>query len=1425
MSHLDQNVNISHANINTVEFYLLGSDENRIDSCSKILNSKILKDNVPVADGIYNINLGTTDNKFKCHTCYNYKTYCPGHSGHIVSPYPLISPFGKKELMKWLKILCFNCGNTIMENNQSFKDHLKKVKNLKELSCFYCKHINNKIYLNPKNNMFIMSYNKENDLEDRVDNIVIESVLNKVTNETVQILKKTYHPKVLINRILRVPAVTLRPDVKKYNGSRSNNNDTTTFLKSIMMILEKLPFFIGNEEIATLDKKTREALDAIEIEYFTMIKSQSASNTPQLVSTNNAKLVPLSARHTGKPGRVRGNLMSKRVFYMARSVISGDPYIKLTEVGIPIAIARNIQIPITVNSFNMSEMLIYFNNKTKTYPGCTKIIKKSDGQEYDVTINKRLSLEIGDIIYRDIIDGDYVAMNRQPSLLFSSISGHIVKVMEKGNTIRLSVNVAATLYNGDFDGDQMNAIIPHSIISRNECNTLTSLKRWFISYKNGNPSIGIYHDGLINTFLFTKHDHTINKFNCMQMFCKSKNLNWKMIKDINKSRNMISMLLPKINYKKKTNYYNSDYEGMLKYKDDQKNIIIKNGKILTGCLDKKSVGQGTNDSIFHIIYNEYGPDVALDLIYNIQQICSYFINHRGFTINYEDILIPQDAYKLVEERTKKIINESNIITQKVKENQYITPINTTLEEYYERLQIAALNLGDEFLEPVFSNIDSENNLYNLIASGCKGKMNNLLQISSAVGQTSIAGQRMFTNFSHGRTLPYFERFNTSPISRGFVAESYATGVNNISFIFQAMEGRISIINKALSTADTGYQNRKSIKNLESNVIDNLRKTCKKYKIVQTLYGGDGVDPRFLEFVKFEKFLASNLEFEKTYKANIKDFDSKYNNNTVKKLIDNEYEFLVKQRDEYRNIFMNIEMKNSKTELLTDSVKLPVNINRIIENVCNENEAYISKLKLIDINPINSIKLVNKLILKIKYCYYNDIQYKLKTEIPEYINKALTLFTISIRTNLYLKNIINRRLDNNLLKNIIFRIINQFNKSLIDPGTSIGIITAQCISENLTQYVLDSHHRAGVAGSEIDFISRYKEITGVRDTSQMSVPIMHLHLKNEYTHDVYKIKKIMNKIEMINLKMFITICDIFYESYGNIKHPDYKHEEIMIKEFEKHNKKIIKPSNLSNFCIRLELNREKLIEKSISLEKICFKLHVQYNFLFIVYNFENADNIILRLYIANSFFKKKEFDEQLAEIDKFINKKLFNTLIRGVNNINSTSLSNKLLRSVINEDGSISKQSKNVISTVGTNLEDMLDNKYIDPYISYSNSLVEVQDILGIGAAKNLTMYELANLVPGVDFRHYLMYTSEMTMTGTLTSMERTGSLIREPNNTLLHISTSHILQVLESAAINNVKTDATQSFSSNLMISKVAPVGSRYNKIILNEGFVLENKK
>jgi DNA-directed RNA polymerase II subunit RPB1 len=58
----------------------------------------------------------------------------------------------------------------------------------------------------------------------------------------------------------------------------------------------------------------------------------------------------------GKEGRVRGNLMGKRVDFTARSVITADPNLSIDQVGVPQSIALNLTVPERVTSFNLDKM-------------------------------------------------------------------------------------------------------------------------------------------------------------------------------------------------------------------------------------------------------------------------------------------------------------------------------------------------------------------------------------------------------------------------------------------------------------------------------------------------------------------------------------------------------------------------------------------------------------------------------------------------------------------------------------------------------------------------------------------------------------------------------------------------------------------------------------------------------------------------------------------------------------------------------------------------------------------------------------------------------------------------------------------------------------------------------------------------------------
>ena len=200
-------------------------------------------------------------------------------------------------------------------------------------------------------------------------------------------------------------------------------------------------------------------------------------------------LKSLKERLNGKTGRVRGNLMGKRVDFSARSVITPDPNISIRQLGVPKKIAMNITKPIKVNQRNKAYLLALVKKGPNEYPGA-KILQKKNGEQISLKYADRnaVKLEIGDTVHRHMKDGDAVLFNRQPTLHRMSMMCHIVKVMEKGDTFRLNVGCTKP-YNADFDGDEMNMHVPQSIQTATELRYLAQVPKQIISPSTNSPII------------------------------------------------------------------------------------------------------------------------------------------------------------------------------------------------------------------------------------------------------------------------------------------------------------------------------------------------------------------------------------------------------------------------------------------------------------------------------------------------------------------------------------------------------------------------------------------------------------------------------------------------------------------------------------------------------------------------------------------------------------------------------------------------------------------------------------------------------------------------------------------------------------------------------------------------------------------------
>jgi DNA-directed RNA polymerase II subunit RPB1 len=157
-----------------------------------------------------------------------------------------------------------------------------------------------------------------------------------------------------------------------------------------------------------------------------------------------------------KEGRIRANLLGKRVFRISRSTISGCSQLRIDEVGVPLEFARTLQVEETVQEYNLDWLMQFARNGRRHYPGCTYVLNRASGELHDVTNQRDVRLEIGDTLFRDVVNGDVAYFNRQPTLERSSIGVHRVIVIQDPSVLTFQMNVSSCeWYNADFDGDSL----------------------------------------------------------------------------------------------------------------------------------------------------------------------------------------------------------------------------------------------------------------------------------------------------------------------------------------------------------------------------------------------------------------------------------------------------------------------------------------------------------------------------------------------------------------------------------------------------------------------------------------------------------------------------------------------------------------------------------------------------------------------------------------------------------------------------------------------------------------------------------------------------------------------------------------------------------------------------------------------------------
>ncbi|KAK1443448.1 beta and beta-prime subunits of DNA dependent RNA-polymerase [Babesia gibsoni] len=224
-----------------------------------------------------------------------------------------------------------------------------------------------------------------------------------------------------------------------------------------------------------------------------------------------------------KEGTVRQNMLGKRVNYAARTVIAPDCFLEPNQMGIPLMFATELTIPENVTAYNVNLLRRLLVNGPKIYPGAN-FYRDENGKLYNLgalsfserkakaklLLTDNADGKLPRVVYRHVLDGDVVLMNRQPTLHKPGIMGHFVKVLTNQKIFRLNY-VNCNTYNADFDGDEMNLHLPQDPLARSEAQLITNADCHFTVPKDGQPIRGLIQDHCLGGAYLTCRDTFLTK--------------------------------------------------------------------------------------------------------------------------------------------------------------------------------------------------------------------------------------------------------------------------------------------------------------------------------------------------------------------------------------------------------------------------------------------------------------------------------------------------------------------------------------------------------------------------------------------------------------------------------------------------------------------------------------------------------------------------------------------------------------------------------------------------------------------------------------------------------------------------------------------------------------------------------------------------
>ncbi|KAK4586852.1 hypothetical protein RGQ29_023856 [Quercus rubra] len=1323
---------------------------------------------IPIEGGLLDPRMGP-NKEGTCATCHGKFDSCPGHFGYIKLALPVYNVAYRDNIMNILKCICKSCARILLVEDIR-KEFLKKMRNprlealkkaelLKEIvkkcnsltgskkafKCSRCGYIN---ALVKKAGPPILGFNHErpnsNDgtMEEfrsaishtkdsktvfsaptfNLNTVDVLALFKKMVDEDCELLYLSDRPEKLIMENIAVPPVPIRPSVIM-SGSQSNENDITERLKRIIQANASL-----RQELleASTASNRLAGWDVLQLEVAQYINSDV--HVPLSMQASRP-LGGFFQRLKGKQGRFRGNLSGKRVEYTGRTVISPDPNLKITEVAIPIQMARILSYPERVSHHNIEKLRQRVSNGRDKYPGAQVVINADGSKRIPVYGAKKQiadALRYGDIVHRHLEDGDIVLFNRQPSLHRMSIMCHRARVMP-WRTLRFNESVCNP-YNADFDGDEMNMHVPQTEEARTEAVMLMGVQNNLCTPKNGEILVASTQDFLTSSFLITRKDTFYDRA-AFSLMCSyivdgmdpvdlptpailkpielwtGKQLFSVLVRPHANVRVYVNLTVKEKSYTKPNKEGEREKEAMC---PNDGFVYFRNSELLSGQLGKATLGNGNKDGLFSVLLRDYKAHAAATCMNRLAKLSARWIGNHGFSIGIDDV---QPSKYLNERRLETISRGYQGCHEKIKffnegklQPETGCDAAQTLEAEITRI---LNNIRDETGKVCMKELHWRNSPLIMSQCGSKGSPINISQMIACVGQQSVGGRRAPNGFID-RSLPHFPRKAKTPAAKGFVANSFYSGLTATEFFFHTMGGREGLVDTAVKTADTGYMSRRLIKALEDLSIhydDTVRSAsgC----VVQFRYGDDGMDPAYMEGKN-----GAPLNFDRLFLKAKATCPAGGNACLSPSEVSERVESRLSEDDMTPEGGCSVAFKNSFKCFLDDYVKSLTKTRETLESV-------------------------------------ESLAGEENSEIRERVIKNISGVTPK-QLEVFLNTCISR-----------------YHLKKIEAGTAIGAIGAQSIGEPGTQMTLKTFHFAGVASMNITLgVPRIKEI--INGAKKISTPIITAALKSD--NNVNTARMVRGRIQKTNLGQVAKSI------------------------------KLVMTSRLASIIVTLDMERIRDVQLCIDANNVKESI--------IQAKIKVKNEHITVLDGGKLEIRPPETDRSKMHFHLHSLKNVLPTVIvKGLKSVE---------RAIIKkEENKKMKTIKYGLLVEGSGLQDVMGIEGVDGRKTTSNHIIEVQQTLGIEAARKCIIEEIKYTMEShgmnIDIRHMMLLADVMTFRGEVLGITRFG-IQKMGKSVLMLASFERTTDHLVNASVNG-RVDRIEGVSECIIMGIPMQIGTGMLKV------------